>query len=277
MLSDYQAVIAGADVKWDVAELMRGCRLAAWEFDHQLASQQQLATHFANISPSWRMDCSPGYDAYLAGRKAAGAGGLSEMLRKSRKLAREHAVRFQWHCTDEAVFDQLLAWKSQQYRRGGLLDLFTQQWIVALLKNIWRTQLPTLAGVLSVLYVDEKPAAIHFAMRSGGLLHSWFPAYDPELGKYSPGSVLLLQIAEHAQASGVAAIDLGKGSEDYKQTLANCSVPLAEGAVETRPVVAALRRGWRQTRQWVRQSPLREQARMPVRFFKRMRDWFAVR
>jgi CelD/BcsL family acetyltransferase involved in cellulose biosynthesis len=276
-LSDYQAVIAPRDANWQVRDLMHGCGLRAWEFDHQLAVQQQLAPHFAEVSPSWRIDCSVGYDAYVAGRKAAGAPSFGQMLRKVRKLKREHDVRFEWHSTSEDTFHQLLAWKSEQYRRSGLNDLFAHSWVVTLLKNIWQTQQPQFAGVLSVLSIDEQLAAVHFGMQCGPLLHSWFPAYDVTLGKHSPGSMLLLLMIEHAAPHGVACIDLGKGGEDYKQTLATGGVPLAEGAVETRHVAAVLRRGWRQTRDWVRQSPLREQARMPVRWLKRMRDWWALR
>jgi CelD/BcsL family acetyltransferase involved in cellulose biosynthesis len=285
-LSDYQAVITPRETQWQASELMRACGLKAWEFDHQLASQEQLQLHFANVRPSRRIDCSAGYDAYLAARKEAGAGALSEMLRKSRKLAREHAVRFEWHCTNESVLNQLLAWKSEQYRRCGLSDVFAQSWTVALLRSIWarhepapstgqKPAPPKFAGVLSVLYADERPAAIHFGMQSGALLHSWFPAYDAALGKYSPGSGLLLAIVEQAGQHGVQCVDLGKGDEDYKQTLATGGVPVAEGAVETRRVAAAIRRGWRQTCDWVRQSPLHKPARIPIRWLKRMRDWVA--
>jgi CelD/BcsL family acetyltransferase involved in cellulose biosynthesis len=123
-LSDYQAVITRPEEPWRVEDLMCGCRLRAWEFDHQLASQGQLKPHVVSVANSWRIDVSAGFDALVAGRKAAGAGALSEMLRKSRKLQRERDIRFEWHVTDEAAFNQLLAWKSDQYRRSELTDLF---------------------------------------------------------------------------------------------------------------------------------------------------------
>jgi len=276
-LSDYQGIIAPAQTPWRLPDLLSGCRLQAWEFDHLLASQNQVEPHFAKVGESWRLDVSAGYDAYLAGRKAAGAGGLGEMLRKLRKLQREHQVRFEWHTADEAVFDQLLAWKTGQYRRSGLSDLFAYTWIVKLLQNIWRTQTPSFAGVLSAMYVDDKVAAIHFGMRSGSLLHSWFPAYDVALGKHSPGSAVLLLMIQHAAAHDVRCLELGKGDEEYKRTFATDAVPLAEGVVETRPVAAAIRHGWRHTRDWVRQSPIREPARIPIRWLRRMREWLALR
>jgi CelD/BcsL family acetyltransferase involved in cellulose biosynthesis len=154
--------------------------------------------------------------------------------------------------------------------------LFAYPWIVALLKDIWQRQTEWFAGVLSVMYANDKIAAIHFGMKSGPLLHSWFPAYDVGLGKYSPGATLLLFILQHAAEHGVTRVDLGKGDEEYKLTLANAGVSLAEGVVETRIVSAALRRHWGQARNWVRQSPLREPARVPIRWLRRMREWLAL-
>jgi CelD/BcsL family acetyltransferase involved in cellulose biosynthesis len=276
-LSDYQAVIAATDVPWRADELLQACGLKAWQFDHQLASQAQLAPFTSHTGHSRTIDLSAGYDIYVQVRKAAGAGALGEMLRKSRKLQREHNVRFEWHSADEAAFDQLLAWKSEQYRRSDLTDLFQFAWIVRLLKNLWRMEVPGLAGVLSVLYVNDKVAAVHFGMRSGPLLHSWFPAYDMGLSKYSPGAALLLLMAEHAARHDVSTIDLGKGDEEYKLTFATGAVPLIEGEIETRRARAAVSRGWQQARTWVKQSPLHEPARMPIRWFRQMRDWMALR
>jgi CelD/BcsL family acetyltransferase involved in cellulose biosynthesis len=276
-LSDYHGLIAASDTPWCMPDILRACRLRAWQFDHQLASQSQLAPYFAKTANSWRIDVSTGYDEYLAGRKAAGAVGLSELLRKFRKLQREHQVRFEWHTADEAVFQQLLAWKSEQYRRSALTDLFTNDWIVSLLKNIWQTQTPNFSGVLSVMYVNESVAAIHFGMQSRALLHSWFPAYDVSLGKFSPGSALLLYLFQHAAEHGVTCVDLGKGEESYKQMFATGGVLLAEGAVDTRLVSAAVNRGWRTVRDWARNSPLRDHARLPIRLLRRLTDWSTLR
>jgi CelD/BcsL family acetyltransferase involved in cellulose biosynthesis len=275
-LSDYQGVIAAADVNWRVEEILQGCRLRAWEFTNLLASHQQLAPHFACVNQSRRLDLRGGFEAYAAARKAA-AKMFGEMLRKLRKLQRESAVRFEWHTAEPAVFEQLLAWKSDQYRRSGLTDLFAYGWIVSLLKAIWQMQEPQFRGLLSALYIDDKIAAVHFGMQSGNLLHSWFPAYDVALSKSSPGAALLLLIAQHAAEHGVSWIELGVGDEPYKLAVASDSVPLAEGVVETRPAKAALRATWRQARDWVRRSPLREPARAPIRWLRRMREWLELR
>ena len=273
-LSDYQGVIAKADVPWSAEELMRSCRLRGWVFDHQLASQQQLAPHFVRQAESRRLDLSAGYEHWYAGR-TADSKALAETARKLRKFQREHAVRFEWHTTDSRAFEQLLAWKSSQYQRNGLVDLFTLGWPRELLYRIWQANEPALRGVLSAMYAGEQLVAVHFSMQSGGMLHSWFPAYDPAFSKHSPGAGLLLLMAQEAAAHGVSRIDLGKGDEPYKLTLADHGVPLAEGAIETRAVTAALRSGWRQARDWVRKSPLQTPARTSLRWLRRVQNWMA--
>lgn len=187
------------------------------------------------------MDISAGYDAYLASRRAASPPGWSEALRKFRKFQRDYALQFEWHANDERVFHQLLRWKSEQYLRSDLPDYLKEQWRVDLLSRIWRTQSNDFGGVLSAIYANGILAAVHFSMQSGAYLHSWFPAYNVDFARYSPGSALLLLMAKHASSHGVDYIDLGKGPESYKKMFASWGVLLAEGAVDTR-AIARMRR-----------------------------------
>jgi CelD/BcsL family acetyltransferase involved in cellulose biosynthesis len=276
-LSDCQAVIASPELPWVVSDLMKGCRLRAWEFDHQLASQRQLADHSTKTGNSWRLNVARGFDWYIADRKANGGGMLTTLLRKFRKLQREHDVRFEWQCDDESVFDELIAWKSDQYRRSQYTDLFAYPWVVEMLKNLWRSNTTQFTGLLNVVYANDKPAAIHFGIRSGSLLHYWFPAYDVAMGKYSCGAALLLFLIQQAGEQGIRLIDLGKGDDDYKLTFANDALPLAEGIIETRRTAAAFRNAWQQTRAWVHRSPVYNYARTPIRWLRQMREWAALR
>lgn len=274
-LSDYQGVICPADVEWTIPELLSGCRLKAWEFDHQLASQSQLTPFFEQVARSPTMDLGAGYEAWMAARRAVTTV-LTEPLRKFRKLQREHSIRFEWHTLDEAVFTQMLAWKTQQYLRTGLDDLFAIEWIERLVRSIWHTQQPHFGGVLCALHANDRLVAAHFCMRSGGTLHSWFPAYDAEFGKYSPGMALLLFMAQHAQEHGIACIDLGKGAEDYKLALADGAVEIGEGAVDTRMLAATMRSSWRRARDWVKQTSLERPARASLRWLRSIKTWLGT-
>ena len=77
-------------------------------------------------------------------------------------------------------------------------------------------------------------------MRSRTAWHYWLPTYDRDFAKYSPGLILLLEMAAQAQALGIQTIDLGKGNALYKQRLMNGAVPLLEGVVPASPFRAAV-------------------------------------
>jgi hypothetical protein len=261
-------VIASADVPWNPEEIMSALGLSAWEFDHQLAWQTPLAPHFTKVAQSPVIDLTDGYEKWLEIRKVAGTS-IKGMLRQRRKLERESkALEFTWHTTDAAAFRQLLAWKSAQYVRTSVPDIFRERWIVALLDRIRHLQGPNLLGVLSTLRADGRLLAVHFGMQAGSTLHWWFPAYDPEQARCSPGQVLLLKVAEAAAAHGVTRIDLGKGCEDYKLALASTAVEIAEGSIDRRPFAASVRRGWTATRDWVKRSTLGTPARSTLRWLR---------
>ena len=140
-----------------------------------------------------------------------------------------------------------MGWKSDQYRRTGRLDRFSQPWIVELLDSLLETRTSGLTGALSVLYADEAPVAAHFGLQSNSIMAYWFPAYDNRLGKYSPGLLHTLRFVEESAATGVQLIDLGKGAKRYKETLKSRDLFVAEGIV-TRPSVTAVAH-------WARKAP----------------------
>jgi len=62
-------------------------------------------------------------------------------------------------------------------------------------------------------------------------LSSWFPTYDRELSRYSPGRMMWQPLAEEAACRGITRLDLGYGQDQYKFGLANASYLVAGGAV----------------------------------------------
>jgi CelD/BcsL family acetyltransferase involved in cellulose biosynthesis len=102
-------------------------------------------------------------------------------------------------------------------------------------------------------------------MRSGGVLHGWFPTYADAFAKYSPGLLFWVRMAQEASSLGIHRIDLGRGRERYKESLKTGALPLAEGSVELRPFAGAVRHGWLRMRELIRSSPLRVPGQMLVR------------
>ena len=83
------------------------------------------------------------------------------------------------------------------------------------------------------------------------MLAQWFPAYDTRFGKQSPGLIQHLRMAEETAALGINLINLGKGTERYKQTLKNHDLLVAEGTATGAPLPAAAHRARISAVRWV--------------------------
>jgi CelD/BcsL family acetyltransferase involved in cellulose biosynthesis len=263
-LSDHHGVISAPTTTWRWGDLLTATGLSYWEFDHLPAAQAQSADFVVGESPG--IDLSAGFPAWKTERGAAGDSRIGALERKARKLAREVGpLRFVTHQHDDSLLDRVMHLKSDQFRRTGLSDPFAAGWARALLRQILSTQAPGFGGQLSALYAGEKLVAAHLGMRSRQVWHWWFPVYEHTFARYSPGALLLLRLAEAADAAGAGVLDLGKGYDPYKASFANCSVPLVEGYTG-RPglttIAHALRR---QTERWARRTPLLNPIRPLVR------------
>jgi CelD/BcsL family acetyltransferase involved in cellulose biosynthesis len=274
-LSDHHGVIAAPGTTWNWLELLRGCGLAYWRFDHLCAQQRpQVAVQRAS-SPG--LDLSGGFEAWRDARVAAGARRLGELPRKARKLAREVGpLRFDAHCKDPRVLDRVIAMKSAQCRRTGARDCFAPAWARSLVQRIAATDDPAFGGRLSTLSAGDQLVAAHFGMRSDRVWHWWFPVYDHAYAAYSPGSLLLLQVAEAAAAQGHRMLDLGKGDEAYKSSFADTSLPVLEGCVAREALATRLRALRKDTGRWLRSSPWAEPLRPVLRHLGRLQAMLAA-
>lgn len=242
-ISDYNGAICSPDTHLEPQTILRACGLNAWDFNHMPTSQAAFAPFFWEQHRSPIIDLSAGYEVYVKERRGAG----TEQIRKSgnlrRRLEREVGpLRFAAHSPDKALLQRLLQWKTTQFRQNGWRDLFSIPWVRQVADEIHSSQAPEFAGMLSALYAGEQLIAVHFGMRSATIWHYWFPAYNPTFAKYSPGVMLLLEMAKAATAMGIRAIDLGCGEHSYKERLMNGFVETASGRVEIPGFVAFARR-----------------------------------
>lgn len=270
MLSDAHGAIVRDGVDWNWGRLLSGCGLAAWDYHYQIESQIPEVEWHPEVEPAAVMNVQGGFDEYKARLKSKSV--VSQSDRKARKLARECGeIRFEWDSNDEEAFELLRKWKSQQYHESDIADVFGFEWTTELLQTIWQKSSHDYEGLLSVMYVGDRPAAIHFGLRASNVLHQWFPAYDPELKNYSPGVIHLLDMARHAADHGVERIDLGRICH-YKSRVATHTVNVAEGSIDLRFVSRMLKNGYHQTYEWLRHSPLRTVARIPGRMLRRLAE-----
>jgi CelD/BcsL family acetyltransferase involved in cellulose biosynthesis len=123
----------------------------------------------------------------------------------------------------------MIQWKSNQYY--GSQQLFSDQTAVRILEELASTNNEDCCGMFNVLFVGERPIAIHLGMMGPRDYWAWFPAYDPELARFSPGTMMWFALAEEAARRDITRIDLGYGQDSYKFHLTTESHSVAGGAV----------------------------------------------
>jgi CelD/BcsL family acetyltransferase involved in cellulose biosynthesis len=241
-LCDYQGMIGACGPDMDMNAVLKSTGAGRYDFSNLLAKQSLFARHAREIHVSRVINLAKGHAAYTQSRKDAGSSETKRAGKRKRKLSRDLGpVRLQAKCQQSAMLEQLIKWKCDQYKRTGQTDIFTRQWALSLVRNLFEHPGDDLGAELFVLYAGEKLAALNLCLRSGPVLHCWFIAHDPALSHFSPGLVLFEEIIEYACKNGITEIDLGAGDYRFKRNLANSARPLCGGFVGTHTFSARLR------------------------------------
>lgn len=245
-LSDVQALIAAPGTVLDLAALFKVCGVRVWEFDHLVGGQGALLAGVpARVvqDRSQVVDLSGGLESWLAGLRSRGGSLVAGTARKRRKLERDLGrLEFVADGTDHAMLDRLMALKSDQYRRTGRRDRFASRSTVGLLHDLLELRGDGFAGVFSYLTVGDRLVAAHMGLRTRSTLAWWFPVYDPEFSRCSPGMLLLMELARMAADGGMTSIDLGRGDEPFKARCSNAELPLLHGHAASTPLASSLYR-----------------------------------
>lgn len=268
-LCDFQGPVLRDGFSIPPEELLRACRLKAWQFDHQPLTNDTWKKWSVREADSRFIRLSGNYEEYVTKQKTQ-TSLFSQSARKRRKLEREvGAVEFHWHCEERSSLDLLLEWKSNQREATGTFNLLDWDWAVSFLRDVQLNQSPHLQGVLSTLLVEGQVAAVHLGMVTPTAFHYWFPTYNPEFRRYSPGQILLLHMIEAATEQNLQRFDFGKGEESYKQKFATDSFTLGEGVVDFKPFSRVFRGSAHQVWGWVKSSPVYGPANQLKRWMKR--------
>jgi CelD/BcsL family acetyltransferase involved in cellulose biosynthesis len=195
---------------------------------------------------------------------------VADARRLSNKAEREHGtVRLVADSTDAEVLEAIIVLKRSQYAQTGARDYFADAEHVELLRLLLNTRDPDFGGLLSAVYAGPHLLAAHFGIRAGPVLHWWFPVYDPEFSRLSPGWVLLRAMIDAAPDLGLERIDLGRGMDDYKRRAMTGSRLVSQGAVIRNP----LRRRAAGARRWassaVKRSPAAPALRAGLHYARR--------
>ncbi len=256
-LRSYEGVVCHPSIAWSPEELLEGCRLSAWKFDHLLLSHASMQRFRWSLSTCPVIDLSPLRESYLHRKTKEHSHTIELMIRRKRRAERELGpVRLVPDSRDDRVVDTIIEWKRAQFQRIRSVDHLAPPWRRAFVKRIAAFQSEHFSGMTCALYAGKHLMAAHLGLRSGGVLHGWLPVYNRSFHTYSPGIMMWALLADLAPDLGVTRIDLGKGPEHYKDRLKTGDITVAQGVVDRRFARHALRMSWRRIRRAIMASPL---------------------
>jgi CelD/BcsL family acetyltransferase involved in cellulose biosynthesis len=240
--SDFQGPITAPGTLFPAQGLLTdGVR--GFEFDHLISDCAGFDPWISSRRPSPFLDTTGGMVGYLGRASRSGKDNMGQARRRAAKAEREHgAVRFVAESLDQGALDGLVSLKRAQYAATGAKDYFAEPGRHGLLTRLLRTRDTSFGGVLSTLHVGPRLVAAHFGLRAGGVLHWWFPVYDPAFAHLAPGWMLLRELVLAAPAMGVTRIDLGRGEDEYKRRAKTGETMVCQGLVAKSSVHLALRR-----------------------------------
>ena len=254
-LSDCQGLIHAPGLEWDSRELLRACNISVWHFDHLVEGQRPFERYAAAVASSPVIDLTDGFVAYQEKLRIKSSKFFRQLASKARILERDAGnVCFIVDSRDTAGLRALMRWKSDQLRRTGLKNLFDRSWIVDLVDYLFSTHNDWFGGQLSLMYAGETLISTQFDIRFDHVLAGWIAAYDRQsrFSRQSPGLIHHLRKAEETAGLGIHLIDLGEGTEPYKQKLKNHELFVAEGMATGGSSLAAVHRVRSGALRWAR-------------------------
>jgi CelD/BcsL family acetyltransferase involved in cellulose biosynthesis len=263
--ADFQGPLLAPGTRFSPRALLAAAGVRAFTFDHLLAGCPDFDPWVEERRPSPYMDVTGGLDGYLSRAAKSGKDKMSEARRLTNKAGRDLGpVTFAASSADPADLERVISLKRDQYASTGARDHFADPAQRELLHRLLTSGL----GMLSTVHAGPHLLAAHFGMRSGTVLHWWFPVYDKKFSPLSPGWILLREVVMAAPELGVTRIDLGRGEDDYKRRAMTGSSTVCIGAVTAGGVRTTMRKASRAAISAAKASPIAPQLRALARKFR---------
>lgn len=251
-LSNCQGLIHVPALDWDAREILRACKLSAWQFDNLVQDQAPFQRYAAAQAPVAAISLADGFETYHEKLKLGSARFLKDLARKSRALERDLGeIRIIPDTRDMGALRTLMGWKSDQCRRNGWLDVFDRPWVVELIDHLFASKSDLFSSPLSMLYAGETPVAGQLGLRCGRYFAGWFTAYNASFGGYSPGLIQVTRLTEKLADAGVELIDMG-GTAPYQNKLKSHDIYFTRGMVTSGPLSAVAHRARAASAAWAR-------------------------
>lgn len=224
-MSDYSGVVAREGFRISSRDLLRLCGLNYILLTHLEESQLAFGLEAERSDRGHLIHMQEGGDAFWEDARRRDKKFVSEILRRERQLIAQHGplefrfVERQW----QEPLEHILRKKSEQYLRTGKEDLFAVPWRSNLLRKLAACSEVSCTGIVSTLYAGSTWVASQFGLRHSDRLSYYFPVYNTELHRLSPGSLLLKAIIDQSAQNGLSLIDRCSGDTQAKRDFSNAT------------------------------------------------------
>jgi CelD/BcsL family acetyltransferase involved in cellulose biosynthesis len=149
-----------------------------------------------------------------------------ELKRKIRRFGREHPDAVVRQSTEDTLEGDLKFFVEMHRGAEGHKGHFMRPEIATFFERIARafSELGWLR--LDFLEIGDRPVASAFGFEFNNSLYLYNSAYEPEVGRLSPGQVLVAEIVKRSIDDGLEKFDFLRGTERYKYQLGGNAVPL---------------------------------------------------
>lgn len=218
-MSDHAGLVAAPGFRIAPNRLLRLCRLGGFALTHLAEPQQEFGLTAERWRIGHRIDLPDGAEDYFATLAADRKPFVNDTGRRLRRAAKDYgAIAFTaTACPAEEAVLAVVAAKRAQYARTGAADSFGDPRRIALLRSLAATPAEDCRLLLTELRAGERVLARHVGLLHAGVLSYWFPVYDPEAQKVSPGRLLLWHTIQDADRLGIRMIDRGEGDTEAKR------------------------------------------------------------
>ena len=265
-LNDYHGVIGSTNnLEKHFRATLRENNLKSYAF-HALAppSEQYAAFQFRELQ-THHLDLSMGWESYRQWvRKHSST--VKRQGQKTRNLEKEVGpVRFEFDCQSGDVLERLIELKRAKYNRSKTFDILSVQWAADLLRELQTVNQPNFQGILQAMWAGDELVCVHFGLLTDKVLHYWFPIFDYHYSRYSPGTEMMMRVAEESCNRGLTKLDLGYGDDAYKFKFCNGNTRVLNGQVNFNPMDLGVARARYRVRTKLKQMPMKPLAKSILR------------
>lgn len=234
-MTDYFGLVAPSDSEFDLDGFLRAAKIGSFQINHMFQRQSGPGETLLSDEGSPCTFMPQGFEQWWEDHEEQSKSRANDLKRRRRKLERDvGAISFEFSCADmKAKIANIIELKSVQYLQRDTADIFALPRNRELLFELAKSEDPLCELVVSELRAGDTWAASHIGLRCGSTLHYWFPVYNDEIKRTSPGRILILELLRAAADAGVTRIDYGLGESRTKMEFANEVVPLVKGQWES--------------------------------------------